>query len=69
VARIRAAPTRRARLRVAVRGLGVNREYAAMDLGHEPSRRELAGIFVGRFGTAFRLVGRRVTRRFRRVRP
>ncbi len=63
VARIRSAPTRRARVGVAVRGLRVNREYAAMDLGHEPSRRELVGIFFGRFGTAFRLLGRRLGRR------
>ena len=68
VARIRAAPTRRAALGITVRGLGVNREFAAMELGHEPSVRELAGIFFGRFGTAFRLLGRRLTgRRGRRT--
>ena len=68
LARIKAAPTRRAKLRIAVRGLGVNREFAAMELGHEPSARELAGIFFGRFGTAFRLLGRRLAgRRGRRT--
>ena len=68
VARIKAAPTRRARVDIAVRGLGVNREFAAMELGHEPSRRELVGIFFGRFGTASRLLVGRVTgRRGRRT--
>ncbi|RLV47648.1 2-nitropropane dioxygenase [Nocardioides mangrovicus] len=59
VARLRAAPSRRAAVRTAVRGLGVNREYAAMALGHEPSRRELAGLFAGRIGTGVRQLVRR----------
>ena len=67
VARIKAAPSRRRKVAVAVRGLGVNREFAAMELGHEPSRRELAGIFLGRFGTAFRLVRTRFARPGRRT--
>ncbi len=66
LARIKAAPTRRARVAVAVRGLGVNRDYAAMELGHQPSRRELVGIFFGRFGTAFRQLASRMTSRVTR---
>ncbi|GGF51608.1 hypothetical protein GCM10011519_27000 [Marmoricola endophyticus] len=41
-ARVRAAPTPRAKLRVAADGLRVNPEYVAMAIGHEPSVAELA---------------------------
>lgn len=71
MARFRAAPTRRAALRTAIRGIGVNREFAAMELGHQPNRRELTGIFLGRFRTGFRQLGGRLadqTRQARRAR-
>jgi hypothetical protein len=63
LARLRAAPTRRAAVRTAVRGLGVNREFAAMELGHEPSRRELTGLFLGRIRTGAKQLGHRLGRR------
>lgn len=62
-ARLRAAPTWSARLSIAVRGAGVNREYAAMMLGHEPTTAELARLFAGRFATAGRLLVSRSARR------
>lgn len=51
-ARLRAARGPGAKVRLLARGLGVNREYLAMTLGHEPSRGEVARAVVRRYATA-----------------
>lgn len=51
-ARLRATQGTRAKARLLTRGLGVNREYLAMTLGHDPSRREVVRAVARRYATA-----------------
>jgi len=53
-ARVRAAPTARAKASVALRSLGVNRYYLEQRLGHPASRTEMAREFARRIGRAGR---------------
>lgn len=48
VARVRAAPTRRAALRTAVRLLVPNRQRMEVSLGRRPTRREVVGAYFSR---------------------
>lgn len=53
VARLRSAPTLRARSQIIARAMRVNRARLRMDLGHEPSRREIAAEQRDRVRNAF----------------
>ncbi len=53
-ARLKAAPSRRAALRLVFRALEVNTDHLAMRLGHQPSRAEVAQEYVKRARVAAR---------------
>lgn len=53
-ARMKAAPTRRAALRIALRALVVNRDHLALTLGRRPTPRDLAAAYADRLARALR---------------
>ncbi len=65
-ARLRAAPTRRAALRVLLGATRVNRDYLAMELGHPPGRRDVARKQVRRVRVLAGELAQRARRRLRR---